>query len=261
MARPRVDNRTDFVVFPHVLIDRDDEKLVTMVKATFETPSPQGGELELAPRKRRRGIRMKDFPWGEPDKTPIAYPADVCIRKPATDVLFVARAHAPGGVAVPTFDAYAQVGALRKAIQIHGLRVWQSDGSGLSTARPISELEVRYDHAWGGFDDSDPKKVVEEARNPMGKGCVSNAAALTHQEAPQIEDPAEPIKNWHTRPPPRAWGRSAVTGNRDAPSQGRTTRSGRRTARRSCRPTSTIASTSARRRVSSRAHHSGRAKR
>jgi hypothetical protein len=206
MARPRVDNRTDFVVFPHVLIDRDEEKLVTMVKATFEAPSPQGGELDPPPRKRRRGIRMKDFPWGEPDKTPIAYPADVCIRKPATDVLFVARAHAPGGVAVPSFDAYAQVGSLRKAIQIHGLRVWQTDGSGLSGARPIAELEVRYDHAWGGFDDSDPKKVVEEARNPMGKGCVSNAAALTHQEAPQIEDPAAPIKNWKTRPPPAGLG-------------------------------------------------------
>jgi hypothetical protein len=206
MPQPRIDNRTDFVVFPHMLFDRDGEKLVTMVKATFECASIEGGKVELAPKKRRRGIRTKDFPWGEPDKTPVAYPADVCIRKPSTDVLFVTKAYAPDGIPVPVFDAYAQVGPLRKAIQVHGLRVWQIDGGGLSPAQPLTELEVRYDHAWGGFDDKDPKKVVEEARNPMGKGCVSDPASLTDQQAPQIEDPAAPIKNWRTRPPPAGLG-------------------------------------------------------
>jgi hypothetical protein len=206
MAKPRVDNRTDFVVFPQVLYDRDGEQLVTMVKATFESPSTAGGKLELAPRKRRRGVRTKDFPWGEPEETTIAYPADVCVRKPATDVVFVAKGHAPGGVPVPTFDVYAQVGHLRKAIQIHGLRVWQADGSGLSPPRPIAELEIRYEHAWGGFDDSDSKKIVEEARNPKGKGCVSNPASLTDKEAPHIEDPAAPIRTWRTRPPPAGLG-------------------------------------------------------
>jgi hypothetical protein len=206
MASPRLDNRTDFIVFPHLLMDRDGEKLVTMVKATFECPSPQGGELELVPRKRRRGLRLKDFPWSEKEPTPIAYPADVCIRKPATDVIFVTRAHAPGGVPVPSFDAYAQVGELRKAITIHGLRVWEVDGNGLPPARPIAEIEVRYDYAWGGFDDSDPKKPVEEARNPQGMGCVRDQSTLSDKRAPQIEDPAAPIRSSKTRPPPAGLG-------------------------------------------------------
>jgi hypothetical protein len=206
MASPRLDNRTDFAVFPHVLMDRDGEKLVAMVKATFECSSPQGGELSLVPRARRRGLRLKDFPWSEKEPTPIAYPADLCIRKPATDVIFVTRAHAPGGVAVPTFDAYAQVGPLRKAIAIHGLRVWEVDGNGLPPARPIAELEVRYDYAWGGFDDSDPKKPVEEARNPQGRGCVRDPASLTDKPAPNIEDPAAPIRSSKTRPPPAGLG-------------------------------------------------------
>jgi hypothetical protein len=205
MAKPRLDNRTDFAVFPQVLVDRDGEKLVTMVKATFESRFKEGGSLELAPRKRRRGIRTKDFPWGEPEETTIAYPADICLRKPATDVIFVAKAHAPDGIPVPSFDAYAQVGHLRKAIQVHGLRVWLSDGAGLSAARPLTELEVRYEHAWGGFDDSE-EKVVEEARNPMGKGCVAKGSSLTDKEAPQIEDPSAPIKDWRTRPPPAGLG-------------------------------------------------------
>jgi len=206
MPQPRVDNRTDFAVFPHVMVDREGEKLVTMVKATFECASRQGGELELAPRKRRRGIRLKDFPWGEPEKSSIAYPTDLCICKPATDVLFVARAHAPGDRPVPTFDAYAQVGPLRKALQIHGLRVWERDGQGISPPRPIAEIEIRYDYAWGGFDDSDPRKPVEEARNPEGSGCVRDPSVLTDRRAPQIDDPAAPLKTWRTRPPPAGLG-------------------------------------------------------
>jgi len=206
MARPHLDNRTDFIVFPHVLMDRDGEKLVTMVKATFECPSLQGGALALAPRKRRRGLRLKDFPWDDKKPTPTAYPADVCIRKPATDVVFVTRAHAPGGAPVPSFDAYAQVGELRKAITVHGLRVWEVGGNALPPGRPIAELEVRYDYAWGGFDDSDPKKPVEEVRNPEGMGYVRDPGVLSDRPAPQIEDPAAPIRSWRTRPPPAGLG-------------------------------------------------------
>ena len=33
---PAVDNRTDFFVHPQLLLDKDGEKLVTIVKATFE---------------------------------------------------------------------------------------------------------------------------------------------------------------------------------------------------------------------------------
>jgi hypothetical protein len=205
MAKPRLDNRTDFAVFPQVLVDRDGEKLVTMVKATFESRFREGGELELAPKKRRRGIRMKDFPWGEPEVTTTAYPADICVRKPGTDVIFVTKAYAPDGVPVPSFDAYAQVGPVRKAIQVHGPRVWLADGAGLTPGRPLAEIEVRYEHAWGGFDDSD-EKVVEEARNPKGKGCVAKASSLTDKPGPQIEDPAAPIRDWKTRPPPAGLG-------------------------------------------------------
>jgi hypothetical protein len=205
MPEPRLDNRTDFAVVSRVLLDSDGEKLVTMVKATFECPA-QGGTLELAPKSRRRGLRSKDFPWGEPEISSIAYPADVCVRKPATDVLVVARAHAPGGKPVPSFDAYVGVGPLRKAIRIHGLRVWEVNGAGISAPRPVDKIEMRYDYAWGGFDDSDKAKPVEEARNPVGMGCVRDPSALNDKPAPQIDDPAAPLKNWKSHPPPMGIG-------------------------------------------------------
>ena len=113
MDQPPLDNRTEFKAHPQVLIDKDGEKLVCVVKATFHLPSLAGGSPELAPKKKQRVIRTKDVPWGKPEISSIAYPADLCLRKPGTDVIFVARAFAPGGKAVPWFDAHVQVGHLR----------------------------------------------------------------------------------------------------------------------------------------------------
>ena len=188
---------------------------------------------------------MKDFPWGEPDKTTIAYPTDVCIRKPATSVVFVARAHAPQGKPVPTFDAYAQVGSLRKAIQIHGLRVWEVDGVGLPPARPVAELEVRYEHVGRVRRDlgSGKKEVARRGAQPHGQGLRPQPKLADRPTWAPNRSSAAPIRSWRTRPPLPAWGQSCVTGSPGVASRGRTTRSGRRRGRRSCPRTSTIGST------------------
>ena len=65
---------------------------------------------------------------------------------------------------------------------------------------------MRYDHAWGGLDVSDPLKPAEEPRNPVGMGIARDPAALTHQPAPSIEDPANLIASVRTRPPPAGLG-------------------------------------------------------
>jgi hypothetical protein len=204
MDQPPVDNTTDFVVHPQLLVDKDGERLVAIVKATFVRAADL--TIELGSKKSQRKIRFADVPWGKPEKSSILYPSDLCLLKPGTDVIVVAKAHAPGGKAVPSFDVAVRVGALQKLCRIHGLRVWQSGGNGLSAPRPIAELEMRYDHAWGGLDDSDPMAVVEEARNPVGVGIARDPASLTHQAAPGIEDVAQPILTAKTRPPPAGIG-------------------------------------------------------
>ncbi len=204
MDQPPIDNPTDFVAHPQLLVDKEGERLVVIVKATFVRAPDR--TIELASKKRQRKIRFADVPWGKPEKSSILYPADLCLRKPGTDVVVVAKAHAPGGKPVPSFDVAVRVGALQKLCRIYGLRVWQAGGSGLSSPRPIAELEMRYDHAWGGFDDSDPAAVVEEARNPVGVGIAADPDSLTHLPAPGIEDVAEPILTAKTRPPPAGIG-------------------------------------------------------
>lgn len=203
MEQPPLDNKTDFVAEPRILLDKDGEKIVTIVKATFELVN---GALELAPKARARGIRSADVPWGEPKKSSILFPSDLCVRKPGTDVIAALRGYAPFGKAAPTFDVAVRVGVLQKIVRVFGLRVWQAAGSGLSAPRPVSEQDIRYDFAWGGLDDADPARVLEEPRNPVGMGLARDGDALTHKPAPCIEDPTQPILTHKTRPQPAGLG-------------------------------------------------------
>jgi hypothetical protein len=205
MDAPSLDNKTAFAVQPIPLLGKDGERLVVVVKATF-VRRPGDSVLELCRGDGRRGVRPADVPWGDPEKSSIRYPSDFCIAKPGTDVVVVAAAHAPGGKATPSFDAGVRVGPLEKTVRVFGLRVWQENGAGLSAPRPTTGTELRYDYAWGGLDASDPARIVEEPRNPVGRGIARDAASLTHQPAPSIEDPLQPIESARTKPPPAGMG-------------------------------------------------------
>jgi len=203
--QPPLDNESDFIAHPQLLLDKDGEKLVVMVKATWELP--QGGdELELAPEERQRGLRPTAIPWGLPGETSTLFPPDFCVRKPSTDVVLIARGFAPRGEATDQFDVSVRVGPVSKVLRVFGLRVWEAGGSGLSSPRPISELDLRYEYAWGGAEFSDTGDATEEPRNPVGRGKVLDNDSLTHQPAPQIEDPFNLISSVSTEPPPAGVG-------------------------------------------------------
>ncbi|MEJ7735643.1 MAG: DUF2169 domain-containing protein, partial [Polyangiaceae bacterium] len=142
MQPPALDNRTEFAVHPQLLADRDGEKLLVIVKASFEL-GPDGTP-ELAPEARSRGVRFADFPWDDKKPESIAYPADVCLRKPGTDVIFVAKAYAPGERPVPKFDVRVEVGKLAKSLVVFGRRLWLDGGSGLTAPSPVVEQDMRY---------------------------------------------------------------------------------------------------------------------
>src|SRR5512145_1046197 len=131
MNPPPPENETEYEVHPQVILTREGERLVVIVKATFEL-DPRKNELELASADRARGIRFADVPWGEPDVSSILYPADLCPVKPGTDIIVVAKAFAPRGNAVPSFDAAIRVGPIEKVVRVYGLRVWEAGGTGLS---------------------------------------------------------------------------------------------------------------------------------
>ncbi len=210
MTLPRVENETDFIATPHLLVDKDGEKLALIVKATVEheegPPRGPDGTFTVAPRVRRRPVRAADVPWGKPEVASVRYPSDLCLRKPGTDVIVVARAHAPRGEAVPRFDCGVRIGRVSKVVRVTGPRVWAGAGEALTEPTPIAALDVRYDFAFGGFDDSDPEKIAEDARNPVGRGVLCDLAGLEGSAAPQIEDPLDPVRTASSRPRPAGLG-------------------------------------------------------
>lgn len=207
MTLPALDNRTDFVVVPQLLVDRDGEKLCAMVKATFEMwPDGRRQPVEIAPEDRRRGLRAADVPWGDPAISSHLYASDYCVRKPGTDVLVVAHGHAPNGEAVTQFDVGVRAASLSKVVRVHGPRVWEARGERVSESKPITKLPLRYDFAWGGADDSDPDELLEEPENPVGRGIARDSSTLTHQPAPQLEDPAAPVEKASTKNVPASLG-------------------------------------------------------
>lgn len=198
MSEPDLDNQTDFVVHPQVLCDRDGERLTVIVKATFEVAVDgknrgRDGTFVPAPAERMRKMRQGDVPWGKPEIASFRYPTDLFVHKPGTDVIVVGRAFSPRGESVPSFEAGVRVGRLQKIVRITGQRVWLADGT-LSKPLPIESLDLRYDFAFGGSDDSDPRRYVEEPRNPIGRGKARDLASLVGKKGPQIEDPEQPIE-------------------------------------------------------------------
>ena len=206
MGLPQIDNRTEFAAQPQILIGKEGEALVVMIKASFELLDPTDSELKLAPSERTRPLRPADVPWGKPEVSSIAYPSDHCVYKPGTDVIVLAVAYPPPGPSVTSFDAFVQVGALTKAVRVFGLRVWQAGGAGLSAPGVAGPVEMRYENAWGGVDGLDSPKFIEEARNPVGSGVALDPSTLSHKVAPSIEDPNELIGSFRTRPPPAGIG-------------------------------------------------------
>jgi hypothetical protein len=207
--QPDLQNQTDFLVEPHTLVDRDGECLVAIVKATFElVPGPPrgaDGSFACAPPARRRKIRAADVPWGEPEKSSILHPSDLCVRKPSTDVLVVARAHAPAGEPTPTFDAGVKLGKVQKVVRITGPRVFAGSGDTVTRPRPVRTLDVRYDFAFGGSEQGE-EEFVEDIRNPVGIGVAVDPRSLDGSPAPQIEDPLDPVVDARSRPKPAGLG-------------------------------------------------------
>lgn len=210
MDQPALDNQTDFVVFPHTLVGTDRHHRVVIVKATFDfiggTAHPTDGTFAIAPKERRRGIRAADIPWGKPEIPSILFPTDLCLKKPGTEIIVAAFAHAPDGRAVPSFDAGVRVGRASKTVRVVGPRVWASKGESVTSPAPLRSLAVRYDFAFGGTDISEKEGFLEDPRNPVGVGIKHDPGSLEGQPAPQLEDPSAPVKNAHDKPKPGGLG-------------------------------------------------------
>ncbi|HEU4628432.1 MAG TPA: DUF2169 domain-containing protein [Gemmatimonadaceae bacterium] len=178
-----------------------------VVKGTFAL----GGLAEWGeppPAAEQRPIVPAPEHHGDPLTTSIRVPSDLSLVKPATDVLLVGQAHAPGAWPVTQMDVALTVGPVRKQVRVVGDRVWAGNGVGvaMTAPTPFASMPLVWERAYGGTDQVAGAPRAE-ARNPVGTGFrdPESELAVEGTALPNLEDPRQPITSWKEQPPPAAF--------------------------------------------------------
>jgi hypothetical protein len=191
----QVENKTPFVPGMFVFPDEDGvDALYVAVKATFTIGkgAPRVAEAQ-------RPLVLADEYVGEPGQSSLKAATEAHLLKPATDVVVVGSAHAPGGKPAPSFGVSLSVGRLKKVLRVTGDRVWKKGllGTSPSDPEPTRSVPLLWERAYGGQEDLGGGKVAGERRNPIGRGFVKKRPAreLVGTPLPNLEDPARLLQS------------------------------------------------------------------
>jgi hypothetical protein len=175
------------------------DTLFAVIKGTFAL----GAQLALA--DEQVAVVLADQHHGDPAKTSIRTPSDVCLEKPGTDVLLIGSAWSPDGAPTWQMDVSLRVGPAAKVVRVFGDRCWDVGPTAVSVrwVTPFERMPLVWERAFGGADRTD-KGETTEPRNPVGLGFRKSAGAkpLADMPLPNIEDPAALISSWKDVPAP-----------------------------------------------------------
>ncbi len=185
-----VENNTPYSAGRTWVRDRDGaHHWIVVVKATFDIAND--GKLTLAD-EQPEPLHAPEY-WGEPGLSSVRYEADLVAKKPGTDVIVNAHAHAPKGKPAHRVDVALRIGTLTKSLVVHGTRVYTSGISGLGTSKavPFTSKPITYEWAYGGTDTEDPdlRNQLIDMRNPVGKGVAKRSGRLLNTPAHCVEYP------------------------------------------------------------------------
>lgn len=138
------------------------------------------------------------YDLGDPQTAPVQYESDLIPFKAMTDVVFIGKAYVPGGRPARSVDVGLAVeGHGAKLIKVFGNRRAFVQG-GLPIfpkAEHFTEMEIRYDLAYGGKDKKSlPDGPFHYPRNEIGKGMLLQWRKELDEEGwelPNIEDPED----------------------------------------------------------------------
>jgi hypothetical protein len=135
------------------------------------------GTFDLVPgvarlSKQQDPLHDEDQPQGGDPSRSVHAPGDRVPFKPRADVVLVGSAFAPGGQPVRSLVAVLAVGAISKAIEVFGARVWTADGQ-LQDTVSFSTMSLAYERAAGGPDTWNPVGVRLDAR-PGARAALPN---------------------------------------------------------------------------------------
>ena len=198
----RIANETPFSAGMLRWMDVDGRaRLTVIVKATFVL------DPDVQPTPRQLPVFDADI-LTDQDPPAVRFESDRVPFKPRADVVLVGRAHAPDGKAVTELIAGLRVGGLRHGVLVVGDRRWESQllqAPTISMPEPFVTMDLVYERAFGGFDESAGMYCKE---NHVGTGFIgSRSIARVHGlRLPNLEDPRDQILSWNSRPRPVGFG-------------------------------------------------------
>ncbi|HEY0712253.1 MAG TPA: DUF2169 domain-containing protein [Polyangia bacterium] len=183
-------NRTPYAADKNWIRDkRGMHHWLVALKATFDVSAH--GRVALADEQPPPALAPEYR--GDPGSSSLRFDSDLLARKPTTDILVDAAAHAPRGNPAATVPVLLRVDRLEKALLVHGPRVYYQGATGPTTSapRPFVTRPIEYEAAFGGTDLSHPNPQQHriDARNPVGKGFAVDFKTVENQPAHSVEYP------------------------------------------------------------------------
>lgn len=204
MGHPTLENNTPFAFDMMGLADEEGRPLLLLVvKATYVM-----GDSRLKLAEEQLPVNWNGMPRGKPGESSDQYEPEGAFIKPATDVALIGHAHAPHQGATESLVAL-QVGPLKKAVRVVGERTWFRSLGQVAATKPLpfDTLPLTWERAFGGWDRTEEARPAFEPRNPVGTGF--RASPRHFQEGlmlPNLEDPAEPLRELGQRVTPVGFG-------------------------------------------------------
>ncbi len=204
MGHPTVDNETPFALDLMGLADEEGRSLLLLVvKATYSI-----GEQGLKLADAQVPVSWRPKPWGKPGESSDRYESESAFIKLATDVALIGHAYPQQKGATESLVAL-QVGPLKKAVRVVGERTWFKSLGRVAATKPLpfDSMPLTWERAFGGWDRTDPAKPSFEPRNPVGTGFRASPHRFEEGlKLPNLEDPAEPLRDFGQRVTPVGFG-------------------------------------------------------
>ena len=200
--------------------DRSEHIFSVIVKRTYMIR--HGGIVQRGENDRELKKIDEYYDRGDPEWSTVQYESELAAFKPLTDIVVIAKAYAPGGKPTQKMVATVRIAGQQKSITIFGDREChfrENRSPVFSDPVPFTEMEIRYDRAYGGWDKkSDPDIPFYYPRNYMGTGlALRNVKEVVEGLVlPNLEDPNDLLaedriivgepQHWHMQPLPQGFG-------------------------------------------------------
>lgn len=196
-----MENFANYSAFPALLfesLDQHDHGFNVLVARVSYDLDITSGRLTLC--EDQGELVEQDHYYDKPGTSSVRFESDLAPYKPRLDVVINGSAWAPEDKPARHFTAGARIGDFTRLLNVYGPREWRKMVTGwqLTDARPVTQLDLRYEFAQGGCYRLEGGEELASSANSVGVGWLPAKAQkelkLQRIPAPQFELLPKPVK-------------------------------------------------------------------